>query len=171
MMDCREVKPLLPLWIGQDLPDTATASDVARHLENCPECNRHRLGLQSSIDVLQSLSAETLSDESVRGNLWPKLMTRISEWENRRQEHRFNGWIPASVMAVAVALMVAVSIPSLHEEFFGAQSESTNGSELFAISPELQFDGDANVDRPAGNGLLNRQPRLGVPVVYKPEQW
>lgn len=170
-MDCQEVKPLLPLWIGQDLPDAVTARDVAGHLENCPGCSRYRNELQASLEVLQSLSAETLLDESIGNPLLPRLMTRISDWEQRCRQHRFNGWIPASVMAVAVALMVAVSIPSLHEEFFGTQAQPANGSELFAISPKLEFDGDPFVDRPSISGELGSQQRLGTQVVFKPEQW
>lgn len=167
MLDCREVKPLLALWIGQDLPDTATANEVAGHLNGCPECDRYRLGLQSSLEALQSLSDETLSDGFVRGDLRSKLMSRISEWDSRRHHHRFNGWIPAAVMTVAVALMVAVSIPSLHEEFFG--NSAGNGQELTFSHPELRFIGDPNVDRP--NEVRDSQVPSATPVVYRPDQW
>jgi hypothetical protein len=171
MLDCRQVKPLLALWIGQDLPDDATANDVSRHLEKCPACNQRRNELQNSVDVLQNLSAQTLSVDSHRASIWPKLMTRIAEWDKVGYRERFNGWIPATVMAVAVALMVAVSIPSLHEEFFGSQAQSTKSDELIATLPEFQFKGDANVDRPTNRFDLPSHAGHAARVVYKPEQW
>src|SRR5262249_40856222 len=99
MMDCREVKRLLPLWVGQDLPDATTANEVAKHLDECHECNQRRIGLQASLEILQASSSSTLVNDVNRNSVWPKLMVRMADWDRVHRRERFNGWIPASVMA------------------------------------------------------------------------
>ena len=113
MTDCRRVKQLLPLWVGQDLPDSASSAEVASHLERCPACERHQKSLQASLELLHS--SKSWPVEQSRPSVWPQLVSRISEWDDQHGRERFNGWIPASIMALAVALMVAVSIPSIHQ--------------------------------------------------------
>ena len=171
MMDCRQVKQLLPLWIGQDLPDAATANDVARHVEQCHECEQRRVGLQASLEVLQSASAGTLNTELARHSVWPKLVTRISEWDQFRHRARFNGWIPASVMAMAVALMIAVSLPSIRDEFFDGDVNTANVDNLFVPTSQLQvspeFDPSHTTQPEAGkNGTAK-----GTPVKFRHDQW
>ena len=168
-MDCRQVKKLLPLWVGQDLPDAATANDVSSHLERCCECEKRRIGLQNSLEVLQGSSAETLSIEPSRQSLWPKLATRISAWESPQHRDRFNGWIPASVMALAVALMVAVSIPSMHDVFFGNETSTANSIDLYGTDSDFRLDSELKLDHPLNSSHAN--PARGTPVVYRPEQW
>lgn len=168
-MDCRKVKQLLPLWVGQDLPDSASTADVAGHLGQCPTCDEHRRKLQLSLEVLQGSTAETLSNELSRRSVWPKLVSRISHWENDRRRERFNGWIPASVMALAVILMVAVSIPSIHEEFSGSGSNST--ADLFQSDSPFSMDAGSNANR---DPFAQPRPQgLGTPVKYsnRPENW
>ena len=165
MMDCQRVRQLLPLWIGRDLPDASSAAEVAVHLGNCTECERHRSGLQSSLDVLQASSSVTLSEQPGRSGLWPKLAVRISQWELTRPRDRFNGWIPASVMAMAVALMVAVSIPSIHQEFFGDGSKDWNSANLFESEP--RFSPVAETDRTTSQN----RPAFQTPVNLKSHQW
>lgn len=124
-MDCRQVKQLLPLWVGQDLPDATSAADVAQHLEKCRDCERQRIGLQNSLDHLQASVVEPTSNSLVHRSVWPELSARISNWRQTCPRERFNGWIPAAVMSLAVALMVAVSIPSLQREFFGGDGNAS----------------------------------------------
>ena len=139
MMDCRRVRQLLPLWVGQDLPDAISTADVAIHLTRCPDCEQHRKSLQNSLEILQGSSSETLAVESGRPSVWPPLVSRISEWEISRRRERFNGWIPASVMALAVLLMIAVSIPSIQYEFFGDGANDLNRNYVL-FGSEPQFD-------------------------------
>jgi hypothetical protein len=143
MTDCRRVKQLLPLWVGQDLPDTASAADVASHLKRCPSCEQRQRSLQASLDLLHS--SKSWPSEPKRPNLWPKLVSRISEWDDQNRHERFNGWIPASVMALAVALMVAVSIPSIHEVLFDDDSASGDVVDLFPATKDLELVPDLNV--------------------------
>ena len=179
-MDCRDVKKLLPLWVGQDLPDAATTNDVTSHLERCPECARLRDGLLASLEVLQACSAETLAVESPRHeagssgtgprSVWPKLATRITAWEGRSRHAQFNGWIPAAVMSLAAAVMVAVSLPSIQDEFFNNQSFVASSIDLFQAPPEFsQAPAGAKVQNPS-NRTDKRSP-VGTPVIYKSDQW
>jgi len=171
MMECRQIRQLLPLWVGQDLPDAMTANKVSKHLEQCHECERRRLSLQTSLEVLQGSSAETLSSDSTRQSVLPKLMLRISEWDNLKRRDRFNGWIPASAMALAVALMVAVSIPSIHDEFFGGQVNSAATLDQFSFSFDYDLDAVRKLDQPDNSPLDQRQSTRGKPVVYRPGQF
>lgn len=134
MMDCREVRQLLPLWVGQDLPDATRTAAVAEHLKTCAVCQQQRTGLQNSLDQLQSSVVEPMSSGLVHRSVWPELSARITTWRQTSPRERFNGWIPATVMSLAVALMVAVSIPSLQREFFGTDSNASF-ADLFDSEP------------------------------------
>ena len=129
MTDCRRVKQLLPLWVGQDLPDSASAADVASHLKCCPTCERHHKSLQDSLEFLHSSKSWPVGPS--RQTVWPQIVSKISEWDHHHRHERFNGWIPASVMALAVALMVAVSIPSIHRAIFDDEALSGDVVDLF----------------------------------------
>ena len=163
-IDCREVRQLLPLWIGQDLPDVTRNADVARHLEQCPSCEQHRNGLQASLESLQCIAAESFSSEHSRHSVWPKLVSRICEWERNHRRERFNGWIPASVMALAVALMVAVSIPSIQYEFFGNGENLANTVDLFEHDPTFLVDGGAPLNQDSNPGLPGERRAVGTAV-------
>lgn len=166
-MDCREAKKLLPLWIGQDLPDSGSSADVARHLEQCPSCERYRTELQLSLEALQCSISEAYSIQLPRHSVWPKLVGRISDWERDQHRERFNGWIPASVMALAVALMVAVSIPSLQEELFGNGANVANSVNLFDFDSEFRLDHVAPRNPDSGGALPVQGPAYGTAVNYK----
>jgi hypothetical protein len=170
MIDCQEVKQLLPLWVGQDLPDVASAIEVAHHLEKCPCCERQKISLQSSLEVLQSSSSKTFPIEPRRPSVWPQLSHRIAEWEGRRGRDRFEGWLPAGVMVLAVALMVAVSIPSVIEEIFG-QGSSPQIADHFQSADSLEELRKIGELESHGDGLRHRVkgkiPKKRVP----PEQW
>ena len=168
MIDCRRVKQLLPLWVGQDLPDAASFADVASHLEQCRDCDQQRKSVQSSLEVLQTSSFRTLSDELSRPSLWPSLVSRISEWDVEHRRDRFNGWIPASVMALAVMLMIAVSIPSLQDEFLGNGAD--NGNLVNRFDADLPF----NSARLPDESKPNQSNDFGTPVKFKhekPKEW
>jgi hypothetical protein len=171
MMDCRQIRQLLPLWIGQDLPDAATAKDVNQHLAGCPDCEQRRMSLQKSLDVLQGLSAETLTVEPSRQSVLPKLMTRVAAWDNLKYRDRFNGWIPASAMALAVALMVTVSIPSIKDEFFGGNADSASSMDIAGSDLSLALDPSLRPDQPDSNSQAARKASKGTPVVFRSEQW
>ena len=161
MTDCRRVKQLLPLWVGQDLPDSASAADVTSHLERCPACERHRKSLQASMELLHS--SKSWPAESCRPSVWPQLVSRLSEWDHQNRHERFNGWIPASVMALAAALMVAVSIPSIHETLFDDQASSADAVDLFASVRDLKFVPDQDEANP-GQARPSHSVKWGHPI-------
>ena len=162
MIDCRQVRQLLPLWVGQDLPDVCSSKEVANHLEECRDCDRQRKSLQSSLEFLQGSSSETLSVEAHRHSVWPQLSVRIADWESHQNRDRFNGWLPATVMALAVALMLAVSIPSILQEIFKG-NPNENFADLFYSDTDLKSFRTPDEERPL-------PPRF-VPVDHRPNQW
>ena len=168
MTDCRRVKQLLPLWVGQDLPDSASASDVASHLERCPACERHQKSLQASLELLHS--SKSWPVESRRPSVWPQLMTRISEWDNHHGRERFNGWIPASVMSLAVALMVAVSIPSIHQAFFDDDAFNGDLVDHFPLGSHLELSPDKYDAKPFRASPVDT-PVIWIPRKAQPDQF
>ncbi|WP_373651405.1 anti-sigma factor [Schlesneria sp. DSM 10557] len=163
-MDCRRAKELLSLWVGQDLPDAASNADVASHLAQCRDCDRHLKSLQASMDVLQACSSQARVPESRSASLWPGLVTKISDWEESRRRDRFNGWVPATVMSLAVILMVAVSIPSIHQVFFGEDVAEYSMPDRF-LDPEFDMLRD-----PEGTISIQKTHQV-TPVNYEKESW
>lgn len=163
MSDCQNVKDQLPLWIGQDLADRSAANNVERHLKDCPSCDLYRRDLQSSLDVLQGLSAETLSVEGRHKSLWPKISERISQVapanSNPDRRNQVSRWIPASVMMVAVAVIFAVSLPAIRDEIMDPQASNT--SDLFS-SPDDALNKD--VKQSIKNSTNQNGESLGMPV-------
>lgn len=115
-MNCRQAKRLLPLWVGRDLADTAEAEALRAHLLECRDCSMEQARFQESLDALQSISTITLTVEShqARPSLWPRLAMVLREVPRRRDQ--FNGWIPATAMALAASLMIAVSAIQIRRE-------------------------------------------------------
>jgi hypothetical protein len=166
-MDCRQANRLLPLWVGHDLPDTAETEALRVHVTMCPRCRERQRLLQESLEVLQSVSTATLAVEMQafsRPSLWPRVAASLPAWSHERD--RFNGWIPAGAMALAAALMVAVSISSVRREMGNthpfpwtlSSGSPSDGRNLFAtdarFSPEsIRIDENRSV-----------RPTLAVPV-------
>lgn len=165
MIDCRRAKEMLPLWVGQDLPDAVSNADVARHLEHCPDCERQLRSLQASLDILQSCSSESCLVERRRPSLWPELVGKISGWENAHRRDRFNGWVPAAVMSLAVMMMVAVSIPSFHQVFFGDDVAELNTTNRFDTDPVFDLLRD-----PEGTISIQKTHQV-TPVNFEVESW
>lgn len=169
-MDCRQVNQLLPLWIGQDLPDSSSADQVVNHLRECRGCDQRRISIQSSLDVLHQSMDESLATQPDRQSVWPGLLARISNWEGQHHRGRFNGWIPASVMALAAGLMVAVSLPSVSDELFSGPSQPYSSQNLFSSDPRFQRNDKLENER-ATDVMSHRGDRLTKPVKFTPDQW
>lgn len=116
IMNCQQANRLLPLWIGRDLADTSEAVALRAHLAGCPGCSTRQRQLQDCLDALQSVSTNSLPAEAggARPSLWPRLSVALKEMP--RRPDRFNGWIPASAMALAASLMIAVSALQIRRE-------------------------------------------------------
>lgn len=105
-MDCQSSQSLLPLWVGQDLPDAAAEQQLRAHVAVCPACRALKERLSSSRRALQ----RSRSVEAVRpGRIWPRVAAQLAAWEARPQFARFNVWVPTLTAAVACMLLVAVA--------------------------------------------------------------
>lgn len=115
-MNCQQANRLLPLWIGRDLADSSDAVALRAHLAECPDCSTRQRQLQECLDALQSVSTNSLPTEvgGTRPSLWPRLSVALKE--RPRRPDRFNGWIPASAMALAASLMITVSALQIRRE-------------------------------------------------------
>ena len=124
-MNCKQARRLLPLWVGRDLSDAGDTVPLQIHVAACPKCHARQRQLQESLDALQSISTtatEVETQSHSRPSLWPRVAAALPEWPRGRD--RFNGWIPACAMALAAALMMAVSISTVQREM-GSQRPLT----------------------------------------------
>ena len=151
-MNCREANRLLPLWIGRDLADASDSDALQAHVTECRVCSMRQRQLQESLDVLQSISTITGATET--RSLWPRLALALREMP-RRRDH-FNGWIPATAMALAATLMVAVSVVQVQREMGMPANYTTRN--LFETDQEFAID--------SGNRLPGQ--KFQVPVVAQP---
>jgi hypothetical protein len=147
-MNCQQARRLLPLCIGNDLPDDADARDLQAHVAQCRECSHEQRQLQQSIEALQSASTALLPSGNT--SLWPRLVSRLSDLPRRREQ--FNGWIPAVAMMAAASVMVAVSISQVRQEMGRTsaviwQDDSVSSSDSLNELRNQRF-GPGNVDQP-----------------------
>ena len=63
--------------------------------------------------------------------------------------------------------MVAVSIPSIHEELFGNGANLTNTVDLFGDDSDLRFNDPLPAVQDSGQGLLPQRQAFGTAVNYK----
>ena len=124
-MNCEQANRLLPLWIGRDLSDAVEAELLQIHVAACPKCHVRQRRLQGCLDALQTASTAATDVEPhshSRPSVWPRVAAALPE--RRRVKDRFNGWVPATAMALAASLMLAVSISSVQREL-GTQHTPT----------------------------------------------
>ncbi len=161
-MNCRQANRLLPLWIGHDLADTSEAEALRLHLSACPDCSLQQRRLQFSLDALQAISTTSLAAGSggERLSLWPRLAMMLKEVPRRRDQ--FNGWIPASAMALAALLMVAVSVVQIRREM-GDSIQATWNLDPSSSAGRNLFETDQRFAPGSGEDQSIR-----VPVVVQP---
>lgn len=156
-MNCREANRLLPLWIGHDLADASEAAALQAHLSKCESCSQQRQRLQASLDALQSISTVSLAADAGGSSLWPRMAMALKDIP-RRRDH-FNGWIPATAMAMAATLMVAVSVVQVNREMGGSmqnmisQDPAGYARDLFRTDPQFA-PGVANKQDADTRGLV-----------------
>lgn len=168
-MNCEQASRLLPLWIGRDLSDAGDAESLRVHVAACPKCHAQQRRLQESLDALQSVSTAATEVEPrthSRPSLWPRVAAALPEWPRGRD--RFNGWIPATAMALAASLMMAVSISAVQREMgspttlawrFGPSSPS-DGRNLFET--DARFAPGVVHDQLTNPLLMPASNRLGL---------
>ena len=124
-MNCEQARRLLPLWVGRDLSVAVDAESLQVHVAACPTCRVQQRRLQECLEALQSISTaatEVEQQSHPRPSLWPRVAAALPAWPRGRD--RFNGWIPATAMALAAMLMMAVSISTVQREM-GSQRPLT----------------------------------------------
>lgn len=166
-MNCPQALRLLPLWIGRDLPDASEAEALRMHLAHCQACSLQQRQLQASLDALQSISTTSLAGESgePRPSLWPRLAMVLKDAPRHRD--RFNGWIPATAMALAAALMVAVSVVQVRREMGNAIHAAWNqrlptsaNRNLFQTDGQFAPTARNNRDVPVRGLVVNPAPEF-----------
>jgi hypothetical protein len=87
--ECRWVRALLPLWVGDGGPEQCEASSeegdlsaqdrdrVERHLVGCPSCREQQMALGRAFSALVAAKAEPPVDRAAP-SLWPLLEQRIN---------------------------------------------------------------------------------------------
>ncbi len=68
-------------------------------------------------------------------------------------------------MAWAVALMIAVSLPSIRDEFFTGPDDKASMVELFEVNPVFEFENRQNPNHPE-NARTGQRRAFGTPVIY-----
>lgn len=106
-MNCRTAKKQIPLWVGNDLSQSAIQS-LEQHIENCPKCQEHAEALLSSSEVLLAFNSQT--GHSPSDSVWDGVRQQIEE--NPRREVRRSGQITAGLFLAAAMLLIAV-LPDL----------------------------------------------------------
>lgn len=84
---CKWVRDRLPLLAGEELKGLDRRW-VERHLIGCPKCRQHRLGLDQTIQVLQTAAA-TSPAHADAPSLWPALERQIRESRRPAQTSSF----------------------------------------------------------------------------------
>ena len=103
-MNCSDWEVRLALYAGGDLPKDE-ASQVERHLGECPGCQMFSSGLKESQELLQQLHCEPLAPAhfaAVRARV-------LAELERRHRPFWRRGWVFGfAAVAAALLLMLAV---------------------------------------------------------------
>lgn len=102
-MNCRRAQREIALWVGHDL-DEASARSLERHLACCPGCREHAQQMSRCVHALQNPEQEPREFHAY--SLWPALSAKLSFADKQLAAQRFNGWLPAMVMAASVACLL-----------------------------------------------------------------
>ena len=129
------------MWVGGDLSD-ASEESLRQHLGECPSCDWYRRQMEESLRFLQEPSEDSLSVLS--GSVWPDLSSRLSSRETMWRRGRFNGWVPAALIAASCVVIFysafnsAIrnqSISSSEREMIPLIDVSQRGSFNFSPAP------------------------------------
>ena len=101
-MNCKRAKTEIALWVGGDLSDAAEES-LRQHLGVCPSCHSFRRQMKESLRFLHEPSEDSLSVLS--DSVWPDLSSRLSSRESMWSRERFNGWVPAALIAASCVVI------------------------------------------------------------------
>ena len=135
-MNCKRAKADIALWVGGDLSDAAEES-LGQHLGECPGCHRHWQQMKESLRFLQEPDEDPLCVRSE--SMWPDLSSRLSSRETMWRRGRFNGWVPAALIAAScvVILYSAFNSPLRNQPISSPEDEIVP---LVGVSQKGSFD-------------------------------
>lgn len=132
-MNCRDTAELIPLHVGDDLPNEEAAR-LESHLENCALCSAEYASFAGAREALLSLREEMPS----RGSLWAGLsmsltgpasvQTPAAALTGITQPRRGPRWMLWSSLAAAAA--VVAFLPSVLDGWDSATDQKSAGGEL-----------------------------------------
>ncbi len=192
LLSCREARAWVALAAGHDLPDADEQQRLAMHLRECAACRRFQLEMAESQRVLATVAAAgvgldssstTKTTRKSTSPVWDRVGPRLARLPRRNgglfgyasssvaDRPRFNGWLPASVVAAAcLMIVVAAANPYLSGrgvrlDQFGA---STNLHERNLFETDENF-ANAPLQNPALNGPIGVMPAGADPKVFRGE--
>jgi hypothetical protein len=102
-MNCTQVRPALPLFVGGDV-DVATGDDVRAHLRDCPACRAEASALQQATLRLRRLAAAPAAgvDEAMFAAMHGDVMAHVGAAAEAapRAEWRAWPWVAAAATAL-----------------------------------------------------------------------
>lgn len=147
-MNCKRAKAEIALWVGGDLNDAAEQS-LRQHLGECLSCHRYWQQMKESLRFLQEPGEDSLSVLS--DSVWPDLSPRLSSRETMWRRGRFNGWVPAALIAAScVVILYSAFNSSLRHQSLGSPE-----GEIFPV-----------VDVPRRSSLDYPPAPFGTPVNF-----
>lgn len=108
---CRRIRPLLALWVGNDL-DELQQFLAQRHLAECPPCRDYWHELQASHRVKEA--GRLVENISGQNSLWSEIRPQLAMASLASQRTHSFGWLPAGALAAAclVVWLGAASSPA-----------------------------------------------------------
>jgi hypothetical protein len=192
LLSCREARAWVALAAGHDLPDADEQQRLAMHLRECAACRRFQLEMAASQRVLATVAAAGIGPDSSAATktsrksaspVWDRVGPRLARLPRRNSglfggasssvvdRPRFNGWLPATVVAAAcLMIVVAAANPYLSGrgvrlDQFGA---SANLHERNLFETDENF-ANAPLQNPAFNMPIGVMPAGADPKVFRGE--
>lgn len=144
-MDCRQSEALLALWVGNDLAENELRRALQAHLESCDRCRQR----SREFLVAQTALQETRLTAPPDLTLWPRICSRLNEWNCQPHFAHFNVWVPTALATVACCLLVMVALVEVQRKWDERPLPTT-----VVTSPRTQLQ-QANIDY-VGNREVKR---------------
>jgi len=184
-MNCREVRILLPEYLGEQLSGEER-SVVRDHIAVCRDCRSEARELDA---LLRDLKLPELPepDERYFATLLPRINQRIGE----RSAWKVPRWVPSVAMPLAAAALIVITllnvVPSSRqgttaEDLRGILSQITtdpqealeevqNTSGILSTSGDVSAQADTANEKDIVNELLNGDVRTGYTIEFDLRQY
>ena len=116
-MNCKNVEPLLPLYVGRDLEEERSRM-VAAHLQSCTECTLAADEYAGARKLLQAYEAPFFGDEvyaRVRGQVLNQIQREThARWSSGIFSQLLLPLVQPRMRWVTAALLLAISVTALY---------------------------------------------------------